>query len=137
MVMCREDERLKGGLYPKSCPTCKFGPCQKGHDWGRNAVAVLPEPEPAPVEKPRRAFVTTTWQHADAMRQRLPEDWFVVPIGAALTGRVFDDVVVVEDFSLPEYKSTKWMEQRRSWFETFRTRMAPGATGVWLTAPPK
>lgn len=26
---CREEIKAKGGAYPRSCPTCKFGPCTK------------------------------------------------------------------------------------------------------------
>ena len=29
MTICREEEKAKGGAYPRSCPTCKFGPCSR------------------------------------------------------------------------------------------------------------
>jgi hypothetical protein len=40
-MACREDLRLAGGAYPRSCPDCGFGPCKKGH----------PETPPAPDKK--------------------------------------------------------------------------------------
>lgn len=29
-MTCRNEEINKGGAYPRSCPTCKFGPCIRG-----------------------------------------------------------------------------------------------------------
>jgi hypothetical protein len=34
-MTCREDIRLSGKPYPRSCPICKFGPCPRGHDYGK------------------------------------------------------------------------------------------------------
>jgi hypothetical protein len=34
-MTCREETRMKGGAYPRSCPDCQFGPCKLGHDYGR------------------------------------------------------------------------------------------------------
>lgn len=31
-MTCRIEEKQKGGCYPRSCPTCKFGPCQRTRD---------------------------------------------------------------------------------------------------------
>lgn len=31
MTVCQIEERMKGGAYPRTCPTCGvFGPCKKG-----------------------------------------------------------------------------------------------------------
>ena len=30
MIHCKNDALNAGGPYPKSCPQCRFGPCQKG-----------------------------------------------------------------------------------------------------------
>jgi len=33
MTVCRQEIRYKGNsAIPRSCPTCKFGPCQKGFE---------------------------------------------------------------------------------------------------------
>lgn len=129
MTTCREAERLKGGSYPKSCPTCRFGPCPNGvGDWGPK----VPSQEAA--RRPRKAFVVTTDLLAAALQHRLPEDWIVLAVGQGTIGLRLDDVVIAEDFSRQEYKSATWMEMRRQWFETLKTRMMPDATGLRITA---
>lgn len=29
MMLCQQEEREEGRAYPRTCPTCKLGPCQK------------------------------------------------------------------------------------------------------------
>jgi len=130
MTLCREEERLKGGSYPKSCPTCRFGPCPNGvGDWG-------PKPAPEAPRKASKAFVVSTAIHAEALRRRLPDDWYVVHIGGLLAGHRFDDVVIAEDYSRPEYASETWLMQRREWYDLLKMRMNPDADGLRLTHPP-
>ena len=38
MTICQQEEREAGRAYPRTCPTCRFGPCQK---YGRTPLATL------------------------------------------------------------------------------------------------
>ena len=38
MTICQQEEREAGRAYPKTCPTCRLGPCQK---YGRTPLAAL------------------------------------------------------------------------------------------------
>ena len=39
---CREEQRLQGKVYPRSCGICGFGPCREGYTWG-SRFAKIPE----------------------------------------------------------------------------------------------
>jgi hypothetical protein len=83
-----------------------------------------------------KAFVVTTGMHAEALQRRLAEKWIALSIGQATLGLRLDDVVIAEDFSRHEYTSAPWMDMRRGWYETLRTRMTPDAGALRLTSPP-
>jgi hypothetical protein len=44
MSICQIEERRAGRPYPRTCPTCRLGPCQRGHWKGTKPPASTPEP---------------------------------------------------------------------------------------------
>ena len=38
MTICQREEREAGRAYPRTCPTCRLGPCQK---YGRTPLATI------------------------------------------------------------------------------------------------
>jgi hypothetical protein len=44
MSICQIEERRAGRPYPRTCPTCRLGPCQRGHWKGTKPPAEKPAP---------------------------------------------------------------------------------------------
>lgn len=49
MSICQIEERRAGRAYPRTCPTCRLGPCQRGHWKGTKPPAQKPAPTDAEV----------------------------------------------------------------------------------------
>jgi hypothetical protein len=44
MSICTVEERRAGRSYPRTCPTCRLGPCQRGHWKGTRPPAQTASP---------------------------------------------------------------------------------------------
>lgn len=52
MPVCQIEEKNKGGVYPRSCPTCGFGVCSQGYN-KTTGKKFLPDEKPADTFLPR------------------------------------------------------------------------------------